>query len=79
MAESVSSITTQLAAVDVAIAAAETAQSAGSDGTSLTRASLDVLYKRRDTLQQRLESAEAASAGYNRMFARGRTRFMGGI
>ncbi len=77
MAESVSALTTQLAAIDTAIAAAETAQAAGSDGTSISRASLDTLYKRRDVVQRRLESAEAIAAGRSRMFSRGRIKDMG--
>lgn len=79
MAESVSALTTQLAAIDAAILKAETAQSVGSDGTSVSRASLDVLYKRRDVIQRRLESAQAVAAGRSRMFARGRTKDLGGL
>ena len=79
MAESVSALTAQLAAIDTAIAAAEAAQAVGSDGTNLTRANLDVLYKRKDVIQRRLETAQAVAAGRSRMFSRGRTKNLGGI
>lgn len=79
VSETVSSLTTQLAAIDTAIAAAETAQAVGSDGTNLTRATLATLYARRDVVQRRLESAEAAAAGRSRMFSRGRTKNLGGL
>jgi hypothetical protein len=79
VAESVSSLTSQLANIDTAIAAAETAQAVGSDGTNLTRATLATLYNRRDVIQRRLESAEAAAAGRSRMFSRGRTKNLGGL
>lgn len=79
MAESVSALQTQLTAIDAAIAAAETAQAVGSDGTSISRASLDVLYKRRDVIQHRLEAAEAAAAGRSRMFSRGRIKDLGSL
>ncbi len=77
MAESVASLTTQLTNIDAAIASAETAQSVGSDGTSISRASLDVLYKRRDQIQRRLESAQATADGRSRMFSRGRVKNLG--
>ena len=79
MAESVSALTAQLSAIDTAIAAAEAAQAVGSDGTNLTRANLDVLYKRKDVIQRRLETAQAVAAGRSRMFSRGRTKNLGGI
>jgi len=77
MAESVASLTTQLANIDVAIAKAELAQSVGSDGTNLTNAALDVLYKRRDIIQRRYEQAVAVAAdlGGSKMF--GSTRVTG--
>jgi hypothetical protein len=77
VAESVSALTTQLAAIDAAIAAAETAQAVGSDGTSISRAQLSTLYARRDVVQRRLESAQAVAAGRSRMFSRGRIKDMG--
>lgn len=77
MALSVSTLTAQLTAIDAAIALAETAQSVGSDGTNISRATLDTLYKRRDVVQARLEAAEAAANGRSRLYARGRTRNMG--
>lgn len=79
MSETVSALTTQLTAIDAAIALAETAQAVGSDGTNLTRATLATLYARRDVIQRRLESAQAALAGRSRMFSRGRTRNLGGL
>ncbi len=79
MAESVSALTAQLVAIDAAIALAQTAQAVGSDGTNLTRATLATLYGRRDAVQRRLESAEAAAAGRSRMFSRGRTKPLGGL
>ncbi len=79
MAESVSALTAQLTAIDVAIAAAEIAQAVGSDGTSLSRAQLSTLYARRDVIQRRLESAQATAAGRSRMFARGRVKDLGGL
>jgi hypothetical protein len=79
VSESVAALTAQLASIDTAIAAAETAQAVGSDGTSLTRAQLDTLYKRRDVVQRRLESAQATAAGRSRMFSRGRTKNLGGL
>lgn len=79
MSESVSSLTTQLTNIDLAITAAETAQSVGSDGTSLTRATLATLYARRDVIVARLEAAQAAAGGRSRLYARGRTRNMGGL
>ncbi len=79
MAESVSVLTARLVAIDAAIALAETAQSVGSDGTNIQRATLDTLYKRRDQVQRQLETAQAAAAGRSRMFSRGRTRNLGGI
>lgn len=79
MAESVTALTAQLASIDTAIAAAETAQAVGSDGTNLTRATLATLYARRDAVQRRLESAQAAAAGRSRMFSRGRTKPLGGL
>lgn len=77
MAESVASLTAQLASVDAAIARAESNQSVSSDSTSATQADLAVLYKRRDDLQRRLEQAQAVAAGggASRMF--GRTRVTG--
>ena len=75
-AETVAALTSQLAAIDVAIAKAELAQSVGSDGTNLTNVQLDVLYKRRDVVQRRLEQASAsATAGGSKLF--GRTRVTG--
>lgn len=79
MAESVSALQTQLASIDTAIAAAEAAQSVGNYGTNITRANLATLYARRDTIQRRLESAEAAAAGRSRMFARGRIKNLGAL
>lgn len=78
MAESVTALTTQLTAIDAAIAKAETAQSVNSDGTSISRAALETLYNRRDLIQRRLEDAQAAAAGRSRIYARGRTKYMGG-
>lgn len=79
MAETVASLTTQLASIDVAIAKAEAAQSMGSDGTNLQNAALDVLYKRRDVIQRRLEQAQAVAAdsGGNKLFARTRVTGLG--
>lgn len=79
MAESVTSLTAQLAAIDAAIVKAETAQSVNSDGTSISRATLDTLYKRRDLIARRLDDANTASAGRSRLYARGRTKYMGAI
>jgi hypothetical protein len=79
VAESVTALTAQLTAIDTAIAAAETAQAVGSDGTNLTRATLATLYSRRDIVQRRLESAQAVAAGRSRMFSRGRTKDLGGL
>lgn len=79
MSESVSALTTQLASIDAAIALAESAQSVGSDGTSLTRATLATLYARRDVIQRRLEGAQAVAAGRSQRYARGRTRNLGGL
>jgi hypothetical protein len=79
LAETVAQLTAQLAAVDTAIAAAETAQVVGSDGTNLTRATLATLYARRDVIQRRLEGAQAAADGRSRMFSRGRTKDLGGL
>jgi hypothetical protein len=79
VSESVTALTAQLASIDTAIAAAEAAQAVGSDGTSLTRANLGELYKRRDIVQRRLESAQATAAGRSRMFSRGRTKNLGGL
>lgn len=74
MAESVSSLTTQLAAIDAAIVRAEAVQSVGSDGTNATQADLDVLYKRKDVIQRRLEQAQAMASGTggSRLFSRTR-------
>lgn len=75
-AETVAALTTQLANIDAAIAKAELAQSMGSDGTNLQNAALDVLYKRRDVIQRRLEQASAdPTTGGNKLF--GRTRVTG--
>lgn len=79
VAESVSALQTQLTNIDVAIAAAEAAQSVGNYGTNITRANLASLYARRDVIQRRLESAQASAAGRSRMFARGRIKDMGGL
>jgi hypothetical protein len=49
------SLTEQLEAVETAIASAEKAQSIGSEGRTLTRANLETLYRRRDTLQARID------------------------
>jgi len=78
MAESVSALTTRLASIDTAIAATEAAQSAGSRGTNITRASLDVLYRERARVQRQLESAQAHAAGRSRMFSRTRITGIGG-
>lgn len=77
MSETVAALTTQLANIDTAIAKAELAQSMGSDGTNLTNAALDILYKRRDIIQRRLEQAQAiaANTGGSKLF--GRTRITG--
>lgn len=79
MAETVSALQTQLTAIDTAIAAAETAQAVGSDGTNLTRATLATLYARRDVIQRRLETAQARAAGRSRLFSRGRVKNLGGL
>jgi multidrug resistance efflux pump len=72
-------IQTKIDAVDAAITAAETAQSAGSRGTSISRANLATLYKRRDDLQAMLDRAEAVADGRNGMFARTRVKDIGDV
>ncbi len=79
VAESVSALTTQLTAIDTAIAAAETAQAVGSDGTSISRAQLSTLYARRDVIQRRLETAQAVANSRSRLYARGRTKDLGSV
>lgn len=55
------SLDQQLAAVETAIANAEAAQSYGLHGRMKTNASLAVLYKRRDELQDRIDRSGTPS------------------
>ena len=77
-AETAGALATQLASIDAAIAKAEAAQSMGSDGTNLQNAALDVLYKRRDVIQRRLEAAQAdPTVGGSKLFGRIRVTGLG--
>jgi hypothetical protein len=58
----------QLDDIDTLIEEIETSgQSVSQDGSTLTRANLETLYKRRDLLEMRVNRAAAKTSGSNRL------------